>query len=132
VDSPLVQSVQHTILVVEDRPPLRGLLKETLEAVGYCVLEAWNGAQAIEAVDRHLALGDPLCLVLLDMLLPYVDGLEVLRHLAECGSHVPVVAISAHPALLEAAAASGVQSTLAKPFELDQVLATVRNYCPMP
>ncbi len=130
MDRPSSPSRQHAILVVEDQPPLRGLLCEALESVGYQVVEAWNGAQAIEAIDERMGAGGQFCLILLDMFLPYVSGLEVLRHLATRGIHLPVVAVSAHRDLLEAAAASGAQGTLVKPFELGDLLATVGRYCP--
>jgi CheY-like chemotaxis protein len=120
-----------TILVVEDHPPLRGLVAEALEAAGYRVVEAWNGQQAIAALDEHLPPAGQLCLVLLDLRLPYVSGLEVLGHLAARRALIPVVAMSAHEGLLEDAAASGAQGTLHKPFELDELLAAVRRYCPM-
>jgi len=122
---------RDTILVVEDHPPLRGLVAEALDAAGYQVVEAWNGQQAIAALDEHLPPDGQLCLVLLDLRLPYVSGLEVLRHLAARRALIPVVAMSAHDGLLDDAAAAGVQGTLHKPFELDELLAAVRRYCPM-
>jgi CheY-like chemotaxis protein len=72
-----------------------------------------------------------LCLLLLDLRLPYVSGLEVLRHLTARQATIPVVAMSADGSLLEAASASGVEAILRKPFELDELLAAVRRYCPM-
>src|SRR5205823_7819153 len=72
---------RDTILVVEDHPPLRGLVAEALHSAGYRVVEVWNGQQAIAALDEHLPPDGQLCLVLLDLRLPYVSGLEVLRHL---------------------------------------------------
>ena len=64
------------------------------------------------------------------MMLPRVDGAAVLRHLTERGEGVPVVAMSASPQHLAAAAASGAQVTLAKPFDLAELLAVVERYCP--
>jgi CheY-like chemotaxis protein len=131
VDLSSARAQAHTILVVEDQPPLRGLLREALEAAGYEVVEAWHGAQAIEAIDRSQPPARGLCLILLDLFLPYVDGLGVLQHLAARRIFVPVVAVSAHPDLLEEAAASGAKDTLAKPFDVDELLATVSRYCPL-
>ena len=124
------QSGQHTVLLVEDQPPVRGLLTEALETAGYHVVEAWNGAHAIEAVEQQLPPNGDLCLIVLDMFLPYVNGLEVLQHLAGRGIYVPVVAVSAHHDVLEAARTAGVQGALAKPFELDELLAAVDRLCP--
>jgi two-component system KDP operon response regulator KdpE len=122
---------RHTILIVEDHPQLRGLLAETLDAAGYQVVEAWNGAQAISAIDEHLPPHGHRCLILLDLRLPYGSGLDVLQYLAGRGTYVPVVAISADTELLKAAEASGAQATVSKPFDLDDVLATVSRYCPL-
>ena len=119
------------ILVVEDHPPLRGLVAEALHAAGYRVVEVWNGQQAIAALEEHLPPDGQLCLVLLDLRLPYVSGLDVLRHLAARQPTIPVVAMSADGSLLDAATASGVEVILHKPFELDELLAAVRRYCPM-
>ena len=116
---------------MEDHPPLRGLVAEALHAAGYRVVEVWNGQQAIAALDEHLPPDGEVCLVLLDLRLPYVSGLEVLRHLAARQATIPVVAMSADSALLDAATASGVQAILRKPFELDELLAVVRRHCPM-
>jgi CheY-like chemotaxis protein len=118
----------HTILLVEDDSPIRSVVAELLDAEGYSVLEAGDGAQAIHLLDRHRRDGG-LCLVLLDMNLPRVDGVGVLRHLAATGAHVPVVAISATEANLGAARRQGVQATLSKPFDLDHLLAVVAHTC---
>jgi CheY-like chemotaxis protein len=117
--------------VVEDHPPLRGLIAEALQAAGYLVVEAWNGQQAIAALDEHLPPLGTLCLVLLDLRLPYVSGMDVLGHLAARGAFVPVIAMSADSGLLDNAAASGAQGILQKPFELDDLLVAVRRYCPV-
>jgi two-component system response regulator (stage 0 sporulation protein F) len=121
-----------TVLVVEDQPPQRALLCDALRIAGYNVAEAWNGEQAIEALDGLLRPDQDLCLVLLDMKLPYLDGLDVLRHLATIGAYIPVVALSAHDEMLAAATSHGARTALAKPFDLDDVLAAVARYCPPP
>ena len=124
-------AARDTILVVEDQPALRGLVAEALDAAGYRAVEAWNGTQAISAIDEHLPPAGELCLVLLDLRLPYVIGLDVLNYLAARGATVPVVAISADTALLGAAVAAGAQATMSKPFDLNDILATVNRYCPL-
>ena len=55
----------------------------------------------------------------------------MLHYLGGQGIHVPVVAISADAELLKAAADSGAQATVSKPFELDDILGTVSRYCPL-
>jgi CheY-like chemotaxis protein len=110
---------------------LRGLVAEALHVAGYRVVEVWNGQQALAALDEHLPPAGRLCLVLLDLRVPYVSGLEVLRHLAARQARTPVIAMSADSSLLDAATASGVEAILRKPFELDELLEAVRRYCPM-
>src|SRR5256885_5945283 len=83
-----------TVLLVEDEPPVRELVAELLREEGYEVREARDGVEAIRTLDESLLPSGRACLILLDMMLPRVDGVGVLRHLAERGAHVPVVAMS--------------------------------------
>jgi CheY-like chemotaxis protein len=69
----------RTVLVVEDEAPIREILTCALSDRGYEVQEARDGLQAIRALDEQHADGDRPCIVLLDMMLPRVNGLEVLR-----------------------------------------------------
>ena len=121
---------RHTVLVVEDEPPVRELVAWALQDEGYAVVEAQDGVEAIHALDERLLPAGEVCIVLLDMMLPRADGTAVLRHLTERGEGVPVVAMSASREHLLAAAASGAQVTLAKPFDLDELLAVIERYCP--
>ena len=63
-------------------------------------------------------------------MLPKASGVEVLQHLATQGAYVPVVAMSASHARLEAATQAGADATLAKPFDLDALFAMVHRCCP--
>jgi two-component system response regulator MprA len=121
---------RHTILVVQDETAARELLTIALRAEGYAVAEAPDGLAAIRALTADRSPRGRPSLVLLDLMLPGVDGLEVMRHLATAGSDVPVIAISASRAYLDAAAARDAPATLPKPFDLDELLATVARYCP--
>ncbi len=121
--------VLHTVLVVEDEPMIRQVVAEVLRDSGYEVVEAANGAAAIEALDQQRPPPQQLCLVLLDMMLPEVDGLGVLRHLTAAGAYVPVVAMSANKLNLAAALAAGAHSAVAKPFDIEALLATVTRGC---
>lgn len=82
-------SVAHTVLVVEDEPFLRDTIQQELEQHGVNVLVAANGEEAL----RLLQEGDP-SLVLLDLLMPKVDGIGVLTVLREAGRATPVVILS--------------------------------------
>ncbi len=119
----------RTILVVEDDPMLRELLAYMVSAQGYEVVEAADGGEAIQALDQQEAR-HPFSLVLLDVMLPGIDGLDVLRHRAERGYAVPIVAMSASHAHLAAAEQAGAQVALAKPFEMAQLLGLLEQQLP--
>ena len=116
-------------LVVEDEPVIREMVAATLWNEGYSTLEARDGLQAIQLLDDLILPSDSPCVVLLDMMLPQVSGLDVLDHIKARGARVPVVAMSASLTHLAAAQAAGSQATLAKPFDLDQLVAVVDRYC---
>src|SRR5918997_768476 len=99
----------HTILVVEDEPAVRELVADFLRDEGYTVEEVHDGAEAIRRLDSHRRDADHLCAVLLDMMLPRVDGVGVLRHLATVGAEVPVVAMSASREHLTVALSAGAK-----------------------
>jgi two-component system, OmpR family, response regulator MprA len=121
------------VLVVEDEPQLRGTIVDILRIEGYTVIEAVDGAEALALVDRPPAHADRLCLVILDMMLPGITGMGVLRHLTRRTPRIPVLAISASRTALEAAAAAGARAALPKPFDLDQLLTLVAHHAaPLP
>jgi DNA-binding response OmpR family regulator len=122
----------RTVLVVEDEPYLSDLLATALSDQGYEVLKARDGLQAIRTLDEQRANQSGPCLVLLDMMLPQVDGMGVLRHITDHGHQEAVVAISASDGHLAAAADAGAYETIPKPFELEQLLAVVDRYCGKP
>jgi CheY-like chemotaxis protein len=126
----MVADAQHTVLIVEDELILRELLAEVLRDEGYTVEEAEDGAEALQVLNRYECPASSLCLVLLDMMLPRVDGSEVLRQLSDRGSRLPVAVMSASTRHLAEAREAGVSVTLAKPFEIDDMLAVVSRYCP--
>lgn len=116
-----------TILVVDDEPDLRLLVRMTLEGEGYTVEEASTAAEAVErARDVRPAL------ILLDIRLPDSDGFDVLRTLksTEELSDTPVVMMSAHssPPTLEKAQVIGSHDYVVKPFKQDALLRMVRKH----
>jgi CheY-like chemotaxis protein len=114
-------------LVVEDGKPVRELLAEVLSSEGYSTLEAEDGEQAIELLDELLLPANVPCVILLDMMLPYVSGLSVLDHLKARGVQLPVVAMSASMTQVAAARAAGTPAALAKPFDLRHLVALVAH-----
>ena len=116
-----------SVLLVEDEPGIAQFVVETLRDTGYQVQHVWDGDEAIRR------LSDPsdsfFCLIILDMMLPRVDGLTVLTSLARYTASPPVLAISASPEQLRLARSAGARESISKPFELDHLLAAVARYC---
>jgi DNA-binding response OmpR family regulator len=116
-------------MVVEDDESLRALLAHYLGEEGYPVEEAADGAAALRALEQRRALGDPPGVILLDLMLPRVSGLDVLGYLEAAGVDVPVIVMSVYDHLLIAAASAGADGVLIKPFDLEQLLPVVARYC---
>jgi two-component system KDP operon response regulator KdpE len=110
------------ILVVEDEPPIRRLLRTTLGANDYRTLEAGSGAEALSALRHHRP-----DLVLLDLGLPDVDGLQLIGDIRKLGP-VPIVVLSSRgdEAAKVAALDSGADDYVTKPFGADELLARLR------
>ena len=113
------------ILVADDEPMIREALKTILETEGYDVCEAVNGIDACEAVSRNLP-----DLVLLDVMMPVMDGFEVLKVLRNNPdtSNLPVVMLTSTPADVgeQTALDLGVAHYISKPWRADMVQAAVR------
>jgi DNA-binding response OmpR family regulator len=113
------------ILVVEDEPRILAFVSRRLETEGYTVQAALDGAAALDAVAH--ARPD---LVVLDLLLPRVDGLTVLKHLSAKHPTLPVVILSARadlPTKLRGFEL-GAWDYLGKPFSLDELVARIRAH----
>jgi two-component system KDP operon response regulator KdpE len=110
------------ILVVDDEPPIRKLLRMGLGAHGYEVLEAPNGRTALQLLER-----DP-DLAILDLGLPDIDGLELLRRIRAAREGLPVVVLSSRgdEAGKVAALDQGADDYVTKPFGMDELLARMR------
>jgi two-component system OmpR family response regulator len=118
------------VLVVDDEPWVRELIAEVLRDEGYHVLEAPTGHAALRAVNQPSPTAPCPDLVLLDMMLPEINGLQVLQQLAAPGGRVPVVVMSTSPEQLPAARAAGADAVVPNPFELDRLVGIVDVYCP--
>lgn len=111
------------VLVVDDEPALREALQSSLEFEGYRVGLASDGLAALETLRR-----EPYDLVLLDVMMPRLDGLTACRRLRAAGDHVPVLMLTARDAVGDRVSGldAGADDYLVKPFELDELLARVR------
>jgi len=111
-----------SILIVEDEPPIRRLLRTTLIAHDYRVHEAATGAEALSALRHHRP-----DLVLLDLGLPDIDGLALIARIRELGP-LPIVVLSSRgdEGAKVAALDSGADDYVTKPFGADELLARIR------
>jgi CheY-like chemotaxis protein len=115
-------TMKHTVLVIEDEESLRDLMREALELSGYDVVAAGNGREALDAMARI----EHVCLVLLDLLMPVMNGWEFFSELRSRSTlaSVPVVVHTSEPGQ----APTGVR-VLQKPVKLERLLAVVHEYC---
>ena len=113
-----------TILIIDDEEPIRALLRTTLEAAGHEVVEAANGRQGLELY-RHR----PTDLVITDIVMPELNGLDMLLELTRHFLHAKVIAISGAGGdknVLDVAKLLGARRTLLKPFGMPRLLDAVR------
>ncbi|GAA0685236.1 response regulator transcription factor [Kitasatospora atroaurantiaca] len=111
------------LLVVDDEPALRDALESSLAFEGYEVTTATDGYEALDAVEREHP-----DLVLLDIMMPRMDGLTAVRRMRSRGDTAPVLMLTARDAVGDRVTGLdvGADDYLAKPFELDELLARVR------
>jgi two-component system response regulator MprA len=112
------------ILVVDDERAVRDALRRALELQGYEVELAADGAEALARLNAN---GHPDAIVL-DILMPEIDGLEVCRRLRRAGNSVPVLMLTARDAVGDRVEGldAGADDYLVKPFALEELLARVR------
>jgi two-component system response regulator MprA len=111
------------ILIVDDEPAVRSSLSRALELKGYRIGMAADGAQALA-----LARGAHYDAVVLDVMMPGIDGLEVCRRLRGAGDHTPILMLIARDAIGDRVAGLdvGADDYLVKPFALAELLARLR------
>jgi len=119
----------HKVLVVVDNDCVREVVGMCLKREGIGVVEANDGSEAIEVISNLQYTNPDVCAILLDVMLPKVDGLSVLAYLRGLGRPVPVIAMSADPGVLAAAMRSGADAALAKPFHMHEMLSLVTSRC---
>jgi two-component system chemotaxis response regulator CheY len=118
------------VLVADDEDGLRRMSREILGAAGYHVLEAENGAQAIDVYRRHMP---DVAVVLLDLLMPETDGREAVAAIRALDPAARIVLMSGfdHHEVLDGVR-SEVAGFLAKPYGAAELLEAVREACGPP
>jgi two-component system KDP operon response regulator KdpE len=111
------------VLVVDDEPAILRFLRAGLATQGYVVSEAENGRTALDLVHRRAA-----DLVVLDLGLPDIDGLDVLKQLREAGETLPIIILTSrgNEAAKVEALDIGADDYVTKPFGIDELLARIR------
>jgi len=118
------RSATGRVLVVDDDPDILDALSEILEVEGYEVQRARNGREALQRLEQA-----PPDLVLLDLMMPVMDGWEFARSLNP-DARPPIIVLSADRNVSVKAQEIGALGWLAKPFELSELLAVVRRAIP--
>jgi two-component system response regulator MprA len=113
------------LLVVDDERAVRESLRRALELEGYEIELAADGSEALSALEEEEPQPDA---VILDVLMPEVDGLEVCRRLRAAGNRVPVLMLTARDEVENRVAGldAGADDYVTKPFALEELLARVR------
>jgi CheY-like chemotaxis protein len=113
----------HTVLIVEDEQDLRELMRDALQMRGYSVVTAEEGTDALRKLDD---LGPP-CLILLDLLMPGMNGWDFFERLRQRPGFASV------PVIIHSSAASrapaGATRVLQKPLAFDRLVSVVAEYC---
>jgi CheY-like chemotaxis protein len=111
--------------VVDDDPDIREAVQDILSFEGYTVLQADNGREALELLNRQPPVRP--CLILLDLMMPVMDGEEFVGHLRKdpALASLPVILVTASGRSMF----PGIRAIIKKPFEMDELLATVAAHC---
>ncbi|ADU32332.1 response regulator [Evansella cellulosilytica] len=117
--------MKKKLLIVDDQFGIRVLLNEVFEKDGYKTMQASNGKQALKIVEEE----EPE-LILLDMKIPGMDGLEILREIKKMDVKSDVIMMTAYGELemINEAMQLGALTHFAKPFDIDEVRDEVRKY----
>jgi DNA-binding response OmpR family regulator len=111
------------ILVVEDDPEISAFVREGLDEAGYLTIVSSDGARAL-----RLATVSTFSLIILDLMLPSMDGIQICRTLRERGDNTPILMLTARDAVTDRVTGleTGADDYLCKPFDFDELLARVR------
>ncbi|MGD7007140.1 response regulator [Metabacillus sp. 84] len=116
------------ILIVDDQYGIRILLNEVFQKEGYDTYQAASGFQALEILEQT-----PPDLVLLDMKIPGMDGIEILKRMKLVEPNIRVIIMTAYGELdmIQEAKDLGALTHFAKPFDIDEIRAAVKKHLPI-
>ncbi len=111
------------VLIVEDEKALADIIKKGLEEEGYAVDVAYNGEEGL-----FMAENEPSDIMVLDIMLPVVDGMTILKRIRKGGVKTPVLMLTARDTLMDKVSGldSGADDYLTKPFHFEELLARIR------
>jgi CheY-like chemotaxis protein len=113
-----------TVLIIDDDAPTRGLLTAVMTRAGLAAIAASNGGDAIDIIKSR----DDLSCIVLDLMMPIIDGAAVIEHLSATKSVVPViVCTAAGPRQIRDFDRAIVRAVVQKPFDVEQLAAMVKN-----
>ncbi len=120
----MAELLKKTILIIDDDPAVRGLLRDMLGSKHYTLLEADDGQLALEFIHQK-----KVDLIITDRAMPRLGGLELLKQLRDEGTTIPSLMISAfgEDAMWAEAIGYGAQDYLLKPFKPEDVLRIVKQ-----
>ena len=116
--------MKQRVLVVEDEKQIAKILKIELEYEGYEVVATHDGKSGLEA-----ALQEKFDLILLDVMLPELNGIEVLRRIRKENNVIPIILLTARNMTMDKVTGldQGANDYITKPFEMEELLARVRS-----
>lgn len=117
-----------TVLIVEDAPSVREIIRNILELHDYTVVgEAVNG---LEAIEKYKSLKPDV--VLMDILMPGMDGLSAITKIKEIDANAKIIVVSAlvKETMRKEALRAGAADFVAKPFEMEKLLTSLRSIAP--
>ena len=120
--------MSNKILIVDDQYGIRILLNEVFQKEGYETYQAANGIQALDIVQKHSPH-----LVLLDMKIPGMDGIEILKRIKAIDSNIRVIIMTAYGELdmIQETKELGAIMHFAKPFDIDEIREAVKKHLPV-
>jgi len=116
-----MEEIRKRILVVDDEPGILKILRIKLKTQGYDVVITTSGTEAINLVKT-----EPLDIMLLDIVMSDVNGLQVLETV-RAFSDIPVIAFTANPQMAETAMQMGAVGSIAKPFDAEQLVKKIKS-----